>query len=62
MNFFPFRRSSEGDWMFDSHFSVKYFRERGAFKLESMYKQVNVFIFLKRVTKFNSHEKISERV
>ncbi|CAG9531039.1 unnamed protein product [Cercopithifilaria johnstoni] len=35
-----FKRSSEGDWVFNNHFSVAYFHEKGAFKLESMYKQL----------------------
>ncbi|KAM3716533.1 Breast cancer metastasis-suppressor 1-like protein-A [Dirofilaria immitis] len=35
-----FKRSNEGEWMFNNHFSVSYFREKGAFKLESMYKQL----------------------
>ncbi|VDK72852.1 unnamed protein product [Onchocerca ochengi] len=35
-----FKRSNEGDWMFNNHFSIAYFREKGAFKLESMYKQL----------------------
>uniref|UniRef100_A0A915PY34 Exonuclease domain-containing protein n=1 Tax=Setaria digitata TaxID=48799 RepID=A0A915PY34_9BILA len=35
-----FKRSREGDWMFNNHFSLTYFHEKGAFKLESMYKQL----------------------
>ncbi|VDN17184.1 unnamed protein product [Gongylonema pulchrum] len=35
-----FKRSSEGDWVFNNQFSVKYFREKGAFRLESMHEQV----------------------
>ncbi|KAL3985951.1 hypothetical protein ACH3XW_40760 [Acanthocheilonema viteae] len=35
-----FKRSGEGDWVFNNHFSVAYFHEKGAFKLESMYKQL----------------------
>lgn len=35
-----FKRSNEGDWLFNNHFSIAYFREKGAFKLDSMYKQL----------------------
>uniref|UniRef100_A0A0R3RSB0 Exonuclease domain-containing protein n=1 Tax=Elaeophora elaphi TaxID=1147741 RepID=A0A0R3RSB0_9BILA len=35
-----FKRSNEGDWVFNNHFSVAYFHEKGVFKLESMYKQL----------------------
>ncbi|VDN02381.1 unnamed protein product [Thelazia callipaeda] len=34
-----FKRSSKGNWLFNNHFSIAYFREKGAFKLESIYKQ-----------------------
>ncbi|EFO23863.2 hypothetical protein LOAG_04618 [Loa loa] len=35
-----FKRSNQGDWVFNNHFSLAYFHEKGAFKLKSMYKQL----------------------
>ncbi|VDM43031.1 unnamed protein product [Toxocara canis] len=40
------RRLNDGDWVFDGHVSMQYFREKGVFKLEQMYKEVLLFIFL----------------
>ncbi|KHN83959.1 hypothetical protein Tcan_04418 [Toxocara canis] len=35
-----FSRLNDGDWVFDGHVSMQYFREKGVFKLEQMYKEL----------------------
>uniref|UniRef100_A0A915BF23 Exonuclease domain-containing protein n=1 Tax=Parascaris univalens TaxID=6257 RepID=A0A915BF23_PARUN len=35
-----FQRLNDGDWVFDGHVSMQYFREKGVFKLEQMYKEL----------------------
>uniref|UniRef100_A0A914RYT7 DNA-directed DNA polymerase n=1 Tax=Parascaris equorum TaxID=6256 RepID=A0A914RYT7_PAREQ len=39
-----YRRLNDGDWVFDGHVSMQYFREKGVFKLEQMYKEVRLSV------------------